>query len=90
MELASNEAVKQVVLAGLGYSIMPLIGIKNELHDGELQIVSVNGLPIKTMWRLVWLKGKKHSPVAASFLTYIKKEKSNIVQDKFDWYEQYF
>ena len=29
MELASNEAVKQAVLAGLGYSIMPLIGIKN-------------------------------------------------------------
>ena len=90
MELTSNEAVKQAVLAGLGYSIMPLIGIKNELHDGELQIVPVNGLPIKTVWRLVWLKGKRHSPVAASFLNYIKKEKVNIVQDKFDWYEQYF
>ncbi len=89
MELTSNEAVKQAVLAGLGYSIMPLIGIKNELHDGELQIVPVNGLPIKTVWRLVWLKGKRHSPVAASFLHYIKKEKINIVQDKFDWYEQY-
>jgi DNA-binding transcriptional LysR family regulator len=31
MELTSNEAVKQALLAGLGYSIMPLIGIKNEL-----------------------------------------------------------
>jgi DNA-binding transcriptional LysR family regulator len=30
MELTSNEAVKQSLLAGLGYSIMPLIGIKNE------------------------------------------------------------
>lgn len=89
MELTSNEAVKQAVLAGLGYSIMPLIGIKNELHDGELQIVPVNGLPIKTMWRLVWLKGKKHSPVATSFLNHIKREKSNIIKDKFDWYEQY-
>jgi DNA-binding transcriptional LysR family regulator len=39
MELTSNEAVKQAVLAGLGYSIMPLIGIKNELHNDELQIV---------------------------------------------------
>jgi DNA-binding transcriptional LysR family regulator len=89
MELTSNEAVKQAVLAGLGYSIMPLIGIKNELRDGDLQIVPVNGLPIKTVWRLIWLKGKKHSPVAASLLTHIKKEKSNIVQNKFDWYEQY-
>lgn len=89
MELTSNEAVKQAVLAGLGYSIMPLIGIKNELQDHELQIVPVNGLPIKTVWRLIWLKGKKHSPVAEAFLNHIKKEKSNIVMSEFDWYEQY-
>jgi hypothetical protein len=68
---------------------MPLIGIKNELRDGDLQIVPVNGLPIKTVWRLIWLKGKKHSPVAISFLNHIKKEKSNIVQSHFDWYEKY-
>jgi DNA-binding transcriptional LysR family regulator len=89
MELTSNEAVKQAVLAGLGYSIMPLIGIKNELRDGDLQIVPVIGLPIKTMWRLIWLKSKKHSPVAAALLQHIRKEKSNIVKNKFDWYEQY-
>jgi len=89
MELTTNEAVKQAVLAGLGYSIMPLIGIKNELQDKELQIVPVNGLPIKTVWRLIWLKGKNHSPVATAFLNHIKKEKSNIVLSEFDWYEQY-
>lgn len=89
MELTSNEAVKQAVLAGLGYSIMPLIGIKNELCDGDLQIVPVNGLPIKTVWRLIWLKGKKLSPVATSFFNYIKKEKSNIIQSHFEWYEKY-
>jgi DNA-binding transcriptional LysR family regulator len=89
MELTSNEAVKQAVLAGLGYSIMPLIGIKNELHDGDLQIVPVKGLPIKTVWSLIWLRGKNHSPVVNSFLNYMKKEKSNIVKNRFDWYEQY-
>ncbi|PKP44487.1 MAG: LysR family transcriptional regulator [Bacteroidetes bacterium HGW-Bacteroidetes-13] len=89
MELTSNEAVKQSLLAGLGYSIMPLIGIKNELHNNELQIISIKGLPIKTTWSLIWLKGKKHSPVSKSFLEYLKKEKSQIVQDKFSWYENY-
>jgi DNA-binding transcriptional LysR family regulator len=89
MELSSNEAVKQAVLAGLGYSIMPLIGIKNELRNGELHIVPVKGLPIKTNWSLIWLKGKNHSPVAASFLTYIKKEKASIVQECFQWFLQY-
>ena len=89
MELTSNEAVKQALLAGLGFSIMPLIGIKSELHNDELQIIPVKGLPIKTTWSLIWLKGKNHSPVCISFLDYLKKEKEPIVHDKFSWYEEY-
>lgn len=89
MALTSNEAVKQALLAGLGYSIMPLIGIRNELQQQQLQIIPIKGLPITTTWSLIWLKGKKHSPVAAAFLAYLKKEKSGIVQEKFNWYEQY-
>jgi DNA-binding transcriptional LysR family regulator len=89
MELTSNEAVKQAVIAGLGYSIMPLIGIKNELNNGDLQIIPVKGFPIKSVWNLVWLKDKKFSPVAEAFLSYIKKEKNNIIKTKFDWFEQY-
>ncbi len=89
MELTSNEAVKQAVLAGLGFSIMPLIGIRNELRNQELQIIPIPGLPIKTTWSLIWLKGKKHAAVAAELLKYIKKEKSKIVHEQFDWYEKY-
>ena len=89
MELTSNEAVKQAVIAGLGCSIMPLIGIKNELLNKELQIIPFKGLPIKTTWSLIWLKGKKHSPAAVALLDYIKKEKSNIVKEKFNWSEEY-
>lgn len=89
MELTSNEAVKQAVLAGLGYSIMPLIGIRNELHNKELQIIPVQGLPIKTQWSLIWPKGKKHSPVAQAFLEHITREKSTLVKEYFNWYEHY-
>lgn len=89
MELTSNEAVKQAVIAGLGCSIMPLIGIKNELENKELQIISVKGLPIKSTWYLIWLKDKKPSPVAKAYLEFIKKEKLNIVNERFSWYEKY-
>ncbi len=89
MELTTNEAVKQAVIAGLGYSIMPLIGIKNELNNGDLQIISVKGFPIKSIWNLIWLKGKKFSPVADSFLNYLKKEKNKIIHEKFQWFEEY-
>ena len=35
MELTSNEAVKQAVLSGLGCSVMPVIGIRNELKNKD-------------------------------------------------------
>ncbi|MET3128327.1 DNA-binding transcriptional LysR family regulator [Arcicella rosea] len=89
MELTSNEAVKQAVIAGLGYSIMPLIGIKNELLNGDLQIIPVNGLPIITTWHLIWLKGKNFSPVAKAFLNYLQEEKTKIIHDKFNWFEKF-
>lgn len=89
MELTSNEAVKQAVIAGLGSSIMPLIGIKNELGTGELQIIPVKKFPIKTHWYLIWLKNKKFSSAASSYLTYIRQEKDNIIHNKFHWFENY-
>lgn len=89
MELATNEAVKQAVIAGLGYSIMPLIGIKNELENNSLQIIPVKGFPIKSVWNLIWLKNKHFSPVAATFLNHLKTEKNKIILNHFDWYEKY-
>ncbi len=89
MELTSNEAVKQAVIAGLGYSILPIIGIKNELNNGDLHIIPIQGFPIKSNWRLIWMKSKNFSPVAISFMEYIQKEKENIIKSKFSWYEEY-
>jgi DNA-binding transcriptional LysR family regulator len=89
LELTSNEAVKQAVIAGLGYSIMPLIGIRNELDNKLLEITNVRGLPITTTWSLVWLKGKKHSPVAMAYLDHLKENKELIVQKQFGWYLDY-
>ncbi|RXK48823.1 LysR family transcriptional regulator [Aquirufa rosea] len=83
IELMSNEAVKQAVIAGLGYSIMPIIGIKNELQNGSLVIIPQKGLPIKTQWKLVWNHGKKHSPVAKAFLQYVQEHKDEISQKYF-------
>ncbi|HMO32882.1 MAG TPA: LysR family transcriptional regulator [Lacibacter sp.] len=89
MELTSNEAVKQAVMAGLGYSIMPLIGLKNELMNKQLQIIPVKGFPIKSTWYLIWLPEKKLTPVAAAYLDYLKKEKQRVVRETFDWFETY-
>lgn len=89
MELTSNEAVKQAVLAGLGYSIMPLIGIRSEVIHGELQLISVKGLPIQSTWQLIWVKGKKFSPVAKAFAEYVVSQKKKVLTNHFGWTSDY-
>lgn len=89
LELTSNEAVKQAVISGLGSAVLPLIGMKNELQNGDLQIIPTKGFPIKSRWNLIWLKGKKFSPVAEAYLDYLQKNKPEIIKQKFDWYENY-
>jgi DNA-binding transcriptional LysR family regulator len=79
IQLTSNEAVKQAVIAGLGVSILPMIGIRHEIATGRLKIIPMKGLPLKTTWRLVWHRDKKHTPVAAAFLEHVRKHKAEIV-----------
>lgn len=84
IELMSNEAVKQAVIAGLGYSIMPIIGIKNEIKSGALKIIERDGLPISTTWKLIWHKDKNLSPVSRAFLVYLTENKAQIRQKYFE------
>lgn len=88
MELTSNEAVKQAVIAGLGYSIMPLIGIRNELAHGQLKIIPIKGFPITSNWNLIYMKQKSFSPVAAAYLEYIQNEKEKLIARHFDFPNQ--
>lgn len=89
MELTSNEAVKQAVLAGLGYSVLPLIGLKNEIANGSLSVIPFKGLPMITSWNLIWLKNKKFSPAAGAYLKHLQEQKNEIIQEHFEWFENF-
>lgn len=89
MELTSNEAVKQAVVAGLGFSIMPLIGIKNELNTGDLQIIPIKDLPIVTNWNLIWLSSKNLSSIAKRFVEHINENKAAVMNTHFNWFNDY-
>ncbi|MEW4922135.1 LysR family transcriptional regulator [Algibacter sp. 2305UL17-15] len=89
LELTTNEAIKQAVVADIGMSIVSLLSIKNELSQNELKIIPVKGLPLESQWKLIWLKKKNLSPVALAFLDYVKQEKDKVYNEFFKWMEQY-
>ena len=83
IELTSNEAVKQAVIANMGISIMPIIGIRQELQTKQLKILQLKDLPIVTNWHIVWNKGTRLSPIAKAYLEHLKEHKYNIIQSYF-------
>jgi DNA-binding transcriptional LysR family regulator len=89
LELTSNEAVKQAVMAGLGYSIQSVLSIKNELKQKEIKIIPVKGLPLTEHWRLIWLKKKTMSEVAKAYLDFLRKNSHTIYENNFSWIEKY-
>jgi len=81
VELTSNETIKQSVIAGLGISVMPVIGIKRELNEGTVVIIPHPKLPIKTNWNLIWRQQKELSPVASAFLKHLEDHKESILKE---------
>lgn len=86
LELTSNEAVKQAVIAGIGSSILPLIGLKDELINKSVEIIHKKDLPIITKWRIIWLKEKQLTPVAQEYIKFLKNIKEQILKENFNWY----
>jgi hypothetical protein len=68
---------------------MPIIGLKNELENGDIKIITMKGFPIKSNWHLVWLKNKSLSPVAEAYINYIREEKNNLITNYFSWIDNY-
>jgi LysR family transcriptional activator of glutamate synthase operon len=53
MEVENNEAIKSMVRAGLGASILPLCAMEGEPQHGHLRILRVSGRPLLRELRLV-------------------------------------
>ncbi|NVK48315.1 MAG: LysR family transcriptional regulator [Cyclobacteriaceae bacterium] len=78
MELATNEAVKQAVMAGLGATILSQYSMRKEIPEGRIKILEVEGLPLEADWKLVWLRQKKHSPAVLAFIRWISENHEEV------------
>ena len=79
MEMSSNEAIKQAVQAGLGWSVVSIHTLELELALGRLAILDVVGFPILRHWYAVHRSGKRFSTVALSFLDFVMTEANSLL-----------
>lgn len=80
MELGSLEAQREAVLAGLGLALLPRHAVSQELASGRLRELPVQELPLLRSWCVVHPRGKRLSPVAQAFITFIRSERALIDQ----------
>lgn len=85
MQLVSNEAIKQAINAGLGFSIVPLIGLRTALKNENMKVFPLKGLPIITQWNLIYAQGKNLTPAQGALIDFIEENKSHLVEDHFNW-----
>jgi LysR family transcriptional regulator, low CO2-responsive transcriptional regulator len=71
MEMGSNEAIKQAVMAGMGVSFLSLHTLGLELRAGLLRIVDVEDTPVMRTWNLVHLPDTVLSPAAEAFRYFV-------------------
>ncbi|WP_397533578.1 LysR family transcriptional regulator [Roseateles sp.] len=71
--IASNEAIKESVAAGLGMAILSRLALTH-MAPGNLVELPVEGFPIANSWYLVVPRGKQLSPIAEAFKHYLLSE----------------
>ncbi|MFZ4536386.1 LysR substrate-binding domain-containing protein [Propionivibrio sp.] len=71
MEMGSNEAIKQAVVAGLGISFISQHTLGLELSAGRLTVLKVEGTPVMRRWFLVRHKSKRLTPALGAFWDFV-------------------
>ena len=81
MEIASNEAIKQSVQAGLGLGLLSRDTLEMELALGKLVILDVEDFPIVRHWYVMHRKGKRLSTVTQAFKYFLLEEANKLLHD---------
>ena len=80
MEIASNETIKQAVIAGMGISFLSRHTIELELKTRRLVVLDVQGLPIVRDWYVVHLAAKQLSPIALAFKDFLLMQAAKLME----------
>jgi DNA-binding transcriptional LysR family regulator len=80
MQLGSNEAIKEAVIAGLGVSLLYRAALGFDADAKRLAVLDVRGLPEDSYWNFVHPVAKQLPFVAQTFIAFARKEAERICE----------
>ncbi|MBI3366975.1 MAG: LysR family transcriptional regulator, partial [Burkholderiales bacterium] len=80
MEIRSTETIKQAVMAGMGVSFLSGHTISQELRNGSLCVLDVQGFPLLLNWYLVHRRTKRLPPVAQAFKQFLLADGAALIE----------
>jgi DNA-binding transcriptional LysR family regulator len=73
IEIASNETVKQAVMAGLGFALISAHTVQAELADGRLAVLQIDGIPIVQNWYVMHHSDRVLTPAGGAMWSFMVK-----------------
>lgn len=73
MEIASNETIKQAVIADLGIAVLSAHTVAAEVADGRLVILDVQGLPVIRRWYAVRRSSLRPGPAGQQLWRFLAR-----------------
>ena len=83
MEMASNETIKQAVIANMGLAFVSLHTVALELSAAQLVALDVPGLPLMRRWHIVNIQAKPLSPAAEAFRYFVLEQGERLLAEQF-------
>jgi LysR family transcriptional regulator, low CO2-responsive transcriptional regulator len=83
MEMSSNEAIKQSVIANLGISFVSLHTVGHELASRQIALLDIQNTPIVRTWHVVALTKRNASQAAEAFRYFMLEKSAEILNKMF-------
>jgi len=81
MELSSDEAIREAILAGLGVSILSRYTLGLDPLLRQLVCLDVEGFPIESHWHFVYPIGKRLTAATRAFMDFARAEAKSLFRD---------
>jgi LysR family transcriptional regulator, low CO2-responsive transcriptional regulator len=82
LELSTDEAIKEAILAGLGVSILSRFTLGRESRTSRLVCLNVEGFPLENHWHIVYPVGKQLSATARAFLDFARLQAKGLMMEE--------